>query len=288
MADDHHPSDAQTRGNRRSLVLGFSVALVFVVLDQVTKEIAESLLELGRFVPLLGEHIGWQLVYNQGGAFGVAAPHWLFLIVTVIVVVVVARALPRTSSRLTATAYGLLLAGAIGNVIDRLFRPSAPDVADAPDFGGGAVVDFVAWGTFPRFNVADSAITVGFVLLVIALWREERRATRHDDGGLQAIASAIGVTPASPPPRRTDEAQERLADVEVDADVGEDAVDDRLADGGADGRPSGGGADERRPEVGGEGSDPQGGVGGDPDGGADGREEGADDQDGAAGRRPPR
>lgn len=154
------------------MVLGLTIAVVFTALDQVTKEIAQAALEPLEFVPLLGEHIGWELLYNTGGAFGVPAPHWLFLIVTVLVVVVVGRALPRTSSRLTATSYGLLLSGALGNVIDRLFRDGGPD---APAFGGGAVVDFVAWGTFPRFNVADSAITVGFALLVISLWREERR-----------------------------------------------------------------------------------------------------------------
>ena len=205
MTDDFRTSDAATRVSRRSLVIGLAVAVVFAALDQVTKQIAESLLELGEFVSLYGEHIGWQLVYNQGGAFGVGAPHWLFLIVTVIVFVVVVRALPRTSSRLTATAYGLLLAGALGNVIDRLFRAPAPTTQDPADFGGGAVVDFVAWGTFPRFNVADSAITVGFALLVIALWAEERRTTRQDDGGLRAIAAAIGVSHRDPKPPHEDE-----------------------------------------------------------------------------------
>jgi signal peptidase II len=75
-------------------------------------------------------------------------------------------------------AYGMLLAGAIGNVLDRLFRPGDPDL-----WYGGYVVDFVAWGTFPRFNVADSAITVGFLLLVVALWREERRAGSAEPAG---------------------------------------------------------------------------------------------------------
>ena len=151
--------------------VGLLVTAIFVVLDQATKELAEALLEPGRFVPLLGERVGWQLVYNPGGAFGFPAPSWVFLVVTVLVLVIVVRALPRTTTLVQATAYGLLLAGALGNVLDRLFRPGDPD---GWPFGDGHVVDFVAWGTFPRFNVADSAITVGFVLLVFALWREER------------------------------------------------------------------------------------------------------------------
>jgi signal peptidase II len=157
--------------------LGLAVTVVFVALDQLTKELAESLLTPGVFVPMLGDHIGWQLVYNPGGAFGLPAPPWLFLAVTALVLVVVLRALPRTRSLLQATAYGLLLAGALGNVLDRLFRPGDPDGAA---FGHGYVVDFVAWGAFPRFNVADSAITVGFVLLVLALLIEERRGESDD------------------------------------------------------------------------------------------------------------
>lgn len=155
--------------------MGLLVAAVVIVVDQATKQLALELLVPGRFVPWLSDAIGWQLVFNPGGAFGVGAPHWVFLIVTVIVVVVVARSLPRCQTVTSATAYGLLLAGAIGNVIDRLFRPGGPD---APAFGGGEVVDLVAWGTFPRFNVADSAITVGFVLLVLGLLLEERAALR--------------------------------------------------------------------------------------------------------------
>lgn len=145
------------------------LAASLVVLDQATKQLAEELLDRGRFVPWIGEHIGWQLVYNPGVAFGISAPIWLPLTVTVIVVVIVARALPHTPRLLPAASYGLLLAGATGNVIDRLFRAGSGE-----GFGSGEVVDFVAWGTFPRFNVADSAITIGFVLLILALWQEER------------------------------------------------------------------------------------------------------------------
>lgn len=179
--DASAPSVLSASVRRRSQTIGFSVAVLFFLLDQITKQIAETVLEPGRFVPWLGDHIGWQLVYNPGGAFGLPLPAWIFLVVTVVVVLVVSRALPRTASRLTASAYGLLLAGAAGNVIDRLVRAGPPD---GPDLGGGAVIDFVAWGSFPRFNVADSAISVGFVLLVLALWREDRlahAARKHDD-----------------------------------------------------------------------------------------------------------
>jgi signal peptidase II len=178
--------------------VGLVVAAVLIVVDQATKQLALAHLEPGRFVPWLHDTIGWQLVFNPGGAFGIGAPAWIFLVVTVIVVAVVARSLPRCQTVTSATAYGLLLAGAIGNVLDRLFRPGGPD---APAFGGGEVVDFVAWGTFPRFNVADSAITVGFVLLVLGLLLEERAALRaqraaaavEGSNGADGLAGADGT-----------------------------------------------------------------------------------------------
>lgn len=239
-----------------SVRVGLLVTAIFVVLDQATKELAEALLEPGRFVPLLGPNIGWQLVYNPGGAFGFPAPSWVFLIVTVLVVVIVARALPRATTLLSSVAYGLLLAGALGNVLDRLFRPGDPD---GWPFGDGYVVDFVAWGTFPRFNLADSAITVGFVLLVIALWREERalavrsgsdpgaasdtagagEATSRDradgaDGELAAHERADGEPAAREPGdgRAADErAGERAAgERAADERAGERAADERAAD----------------------------------------------------------
>lgn len=165
------PSTEPAAGARHPFALPVAgmVATAGIVLDQATKELAEGLLRQGEFVPLLGDHIGWQLVYNPGGAFGLRAPTWLFLLVTALVVAIVVRTLPRTSSLLQASAYGLLLAGALGNMLDRIFR-------EGEGFLGGEVVDFVAWGTFPRFNLADTWITVGFGILVIALWHEERKA----------------------------------------------------------------------------------------------------------------
>lgn len=197
---DPAPSTAHPQPSpRRSVTVGLTVAAVFIVLDQVTKILAERLLEPGRFVPVLGDRIGWQLVYNPGGAFGLPAPAWIFLVVTVVVIVVVARILPRTTSSWQAAAYGLLLAGAVGNVIDRLLRDGGPG---RPAIGGGEVVDFVAWGTFPRFNVADSAITVGFVLLVLTLWLEERHAAAQDAATTAALE---GTDDASDPTDRGDE-----------------------------------------------------------------------------------
>jgi signal peptidase II len=155
--------------------LALLLAAAGIVLDQASKIVAETLLTRGEFVPLVGSAVGWQLVYNPGAAFGLPAPPWVFLLVTLLVVGIVGRTLPKVTSHLQAIAYGLLLSGAIGNLLDRVFRAEEGPLS-------GRVVDFVAWGSFPRFNVADACITVGFVLLVVALYLEERRGDGDGPG----------------------------------------------------------------------------------------------------------
>lgn len=163
--------------------VGYQVAAVAVVLDQATKRVAEVVLDRGVEIPFLSDDIGWQLVYNPGGAYGIDMPSWFFLVVTVVVTAIVVRNLPEAPSLRAATAYGLLLAGALGNAVDRVFRGGDPG---DPAFFHGHVIDFVAWGSFPRFNVADIAITIGFALLVLDLWRgQDDEAPRREpaDGG---------------------------------------------------------------------------------------------------------
>jgi len=148
-----------------------AVVTAVVVLDQIAKRIVLSRLEPGVFVPFLGERIGWQLIFNPGAAFGIPLPPLVFPIVTIVVLVVVVRGIPEHPAPLLVLSQGLILGGALGNVIDRVVR------ADAGLFSG-TVVDFVAWGSFARFNVADAAITVGVALMVLALLLEERADRR--------------------------------------------------------------------------------------------------------------
>jgi signal peptidase II len=146
-----------------------------VVLDVFTKELALALLQPGRFVPLVGRDVGWQLVFNPGASFGVRLPPVVFPLVTVVLVVVIVRTLGEVERPSMVAAQGMVLGGAIGNVIDRFVRPGDGSLV------GGYVVDFVAWGSFPRFNVADAAITVGVVLFILLTLRDER-ATRSAAG----------------------------------------------------------------------------------------------------------
>jgi signal peptidase II len=150
-----------------------AVVTAVVVLDQLVKQVVLARLEPGVFVPFLGDRIGWQLIFNPGAAFGIPLPPLVFPLVTLVVLVVVVRGLPEGPSPLLVLAQGLILGGALGNVIDRVVR------ADDGLFSG-KVVDFVAWGSFARFNVADAAITVGVALVVLALLREERDHRRSE------------------------------------------------------------------------------------------------------------
>ncbi len=159
----------------RILLLGGVVATV-VVLDQFVKELVLVLLEPGRFVPLIGSSIGWQLIFNPGAAFGIRFPPVVFPVVTVVLIVVVLRTLQESTRVAAVIAQGLVVGGAIGNVIDRIVRPG-DDV-----LFGGHVVDFVAWGTFPRFNVADACITVGVAIFVLVAILDDLADRRRSTG----------------------------------------------------------------------------------------------------------
>ena len=142
------------------------IALVVYVLDQLTKIIAVANLTTGGDSPrILGGLIYFSLIRNPGAAFSMATGMtWVLAIVASIVVVVIIRIATRLRSVWWAVSLGLILGGALGNLTDRIFR--------SPGFFRGHVVDFVSvFGPngehFPIFNVADSAITVGGILLVV-------------------------------------------------------------------------------------------------------------------------
>jgi signal peptidase II len=161
-----------TRRPTFNSVLLVCVVVCVVVVDQLVKLLVLSVLEPGVFVPFLGPRIGWQLIFNPGAAFGLRLPPLVFPVVTLIVLAMVVRSLPDGPSPLLVGAQGLILGGAIGNVIDRIVR------ADDGGLFSGKVIDYVAWGGFARFNVADAAITVGVALVMLALLLEEREHRR--------------------------------------------------------------------------------------------------------------
>jgi signal peptidase II len=138
------------------------VAAAVVVLDALTKQWALTALA-DKPVELFGS-LRLALVFNKAGAFGLGGAFIPFLAVAALILVVVMVTVGSATARVgTAVALGLVLGGAFGNVGDRIFR--------SPGFLKGAVVDFIDVGFWPVFNVADSAITCGCLLLLVASWK---------------------------------------------------------------------------------------------------------------------
>lgn len=149
-----------------------------VALDQLSKWWAVSQLP-GDPVRIAGDDIGFVVVRNTGSAFSLFQAFTPFLaIVAIVVAVVLVRTVRRTRDTLMVVGLSLVLGGALGNLLDRLFR--------TPGFLKGAVVDFVHVSDFPTFNVADSAITIGAVLIVVWAIRADLRERRDERDGENA------------------------------------------------------------------------------------------------------
>jgi signal peptidase II len=138
------------------------ISVLVVILDQVTKQLAESRLAWGEPVEIYS-WFNLILAYNRGAAFSflndaAGWQRWFFIIIGGVAVVVILFWMRRLSSgeHLTATSLALILGGAVGNLIDRFLY--------------GHVVDFIQWHYqewyWPAFNIADSAITVGVTFLI--------------------------------------------------------------------------------------------------------------------------
>ncbi|GAA1212305.1 signal peptidase II [Prauserella alba] len=166
-------SETATSGERagdggrpaRYVVLLASVAVVAYLIDLVTKVAATAALEGEEPVRILGGIVYLQLIRNPYAAFGMDfGGTWILALVALAVVGVIIWFAGKLRSTGWAIGLGLVLAGALGNLTDRVFRAPAPLQ--------GHVVDFLSvFGPdgryFPVFNAADSAITVGAVLIVV-------------------------------------------------------------------------------------------------------------------------
>ena len=141
-----------------------AVAGVVVALDQLTKIWAVHSLSDGP-TEVVGTLLQFRLTRNPGGAFSLLTNLTpLLAVLAVVMVVYIVRTTRRTSDIVMAYALGLVLGGAVGNLVDRLVR--------SPGFLRGEVVDFIKVPHWPTFNVADCAITVGVVLIAIRGWRQ--------------------------------------------------------------------------------------------------------------------
>ena len=167
---------AGRRSGRSATTLAFAVAAVALVLDQVSKHLAVRELTGKAPVQVVGSFLQLRLLRNPGAAFsaGVSFTPVISVIAIVAACVIVYFAF-RVGHRGWAVALGLLLAGVVGNLIDRMFRAPAPF--------RGHVVDFFALPNWPVFNVADICIDVAGALFVLLVLRGVRLdGTRHEIG----------------------------------------------------------------------------------------------------------
>jgi len=148
------------------------IASIVVIVDQVTKALVRANIPFGgRWMPL-----GWLEPYfrfvhweNTGAAFGFFQNGGLvFTIMAVIVSIVIVIYYPQIpkEKKLMRVAMAMQLGGALGNLIDRLVF--------------GPVTDFISVGNFAVFNIADSNITVGVGLLILALWLDGRKENKEE------------------------------------------------------------------------------------------------------------
>jgi signal peptidase II len=164
------PAPAVARATGRPRILTALVpAVVVLAVDQLTKIWAVEALADGP-TTIVGD-VELRLSRNSGSAFSLFQGQTVFLaLLAAVMAVVLVRLVGRATSRLTAGALALILGGALGNLTDRIFR--------APSFLRGHVVDFISFPHWPSFNVADSAITVGAVLVVLSGWRRQPERAR--------------------------------------------------------------------------------------------------------------
>jgi signal peptidase II len=145
-----------------------AIALGVVVADQMAKHWAVTSLGDDRTIDLVWT-LRFNLAFNNGMAFGQAGGLGpVIAVIATLVIVYLLATLRNESSRISTIGMGLLIGGAAGNLIDRLFRGDA--------WLDGAVVDFIDLQWFPIFNIADMAINVGAALLILG----SVLSARHD------------------------------------------------------------------------------------------------------------
>lgn len=160
--------DIKVKSRTHLQALMLRIALTIIVLDQITKVIAVTTLEnrdnLVLVPALFGDRVGpllqFNFIRNPGAAFGFGTNATLiFTILALIISVVIWKTGKKIENRIWAICFGALLGGAIGNLIDRIFR--------SPGVFRGAVVDFVQIPYWAIFNVADMAVSISATIIAV-------------------------------------------------------------------------------------------------------------------------
>jgi signal peptidase II len=186
-------SSGEQYAPRRRLSVLVGVAAVVLAADLASKVAVVALLSGRPHVRLLGGVLTLMVTRNPGAAFGIGGPAVTvaFTAIAAGVAGTIARYSRRIGSIRWAVALGLLLGGAMGNLADRLFRFPGPLQ--------GWVVDWIRFPHWPTFNIADSAITCGTLLVAVLAARGTAVRDVHQAGRGGPEPAAPSPSPAAPP-----------------------------------------------------------------------------------------
>lgn len=158
---------------RKSSYWFYGTALLVLILDQITKIAARRWLTEGDPIAVIPGFFDLRLSFNSGGAFGML-PDWapLFIIVALVFIFVIVKSRDAWSaSRTMAIGLGMLVGGALGNLIDRLISP----LHAVTDFLSLHIAFQGAVRAWPTFNLADAGIVIGAILVIIHVYIVEKR-----------------------------------------------------------------------------------------------------------------
>ena len=170
------------------IILFAGMAVFFLAADFISKQIVLSHMDVGQVINIIPHFFYFQYVINDGMAFGLnfnmagweVANKIIFITVSVIGTGLISWIFFRTRKKLNflvTACLGLMLAGCVGNLIDRIFYTESYLASHAAGVDTYGVVDFIAFDfgsySFPRFNIADSCLVIGVILLVIYLIIQE-------------------------------------------------------------------------------------------------------------------
>lgn len=159
-----------------TFVFYYIIALFIIALDQFTKWLIVKNLELGDSIKVIEDFLYITSHRNRGAAWGILEGQmWFFYVITVIVIIGIIYYMQKAAkgNRLLGVSLALMLGGAIGNFIDRIFRKEVVDFINTYIFGYD----------FPVFNVADSSLVIGVALLMLQMLHEERKMKKEKTHG---------------------------------------------------------------------------------------------------------
>lgn len=150
------------------MIYYYLIAIIVIIIDQFTKYLVVQNMTLGESIPLIDGLLYFTSHRNEGAAFGILQGQMgLFYVATIIVIAIIVYFIHKEvkGNRFLGITLGIILGGAIGNFIDRVLLGHVVDFIDV----------YIFTYNFPIFNIADSALVIGVILLIIYVFLEEKK-----------------------------------------------------------------------------------------------------------------